>query len=164
MSRIGWNSLSVAIGVGGVVAAVLAATPSVAVAGRTPTGPAITGPTILTARHSATLILAHPPSSTQVLKLTLPAGKWALSGKLWGDSVPSTVSSNTLVRCALVHGTTLLDVAVFNIPRIGGVTSAGSLAYGAVVTLKAKGTVALLCDDFNSNAQVHDAELTAVGP
>jgi hypothetical protein len=164
MGRNVWNRLSVAIGVGGLAVAALAAAPTLAQARRTTAGPAITGPTIISVRHSATQVLAHPPSTSQVLKITLPAGRWALSGKLWGDSVPSTTGANTLVRCALLHGATFLDVGVFNIPRIGNVTSAGSLAMGAVVTLKAKGTVVWDCDDLNTNAQVHDVELTAIGP
>jgi len=161
MKRTGWNRLSMAIGIGGVAVAALATTPTFA-ATHSSASPAVTGVKIVSVTHGATIVLAHPPNTTQVLKLTLPAGKWALSAKLWGDSVPATANSNTVVRCGLQRGSKLLDVSVFNIPRSSG-TSAGALYLGAVVTLKVQATVVMNCDDISSNAQVHNAEMTAIG-
>jgi hypothetical protein len=163
MSRFNWNKLSLAIGAGGVVAALLATTPALGAAGRTPAAPALTGVVIKSVTNGGPVALAHPPFTTQVLKLSLPAGKWALSAKMWGDSVPQTTGTNTLVRCSLKHGGTFLDVSAFNIPRIGGVTSAGVIYLGAVVSLKATGTVVVFCDDLNSDAEVINAEMTAIG-
>jgi hypothetical protein len=163
MTRTGWNRLSVAIGAGGVAAAVLAMTPAIAVPGRTAVPGATTGVKIFSATHSATVVLKHPPSTTLIVKLTVPAGKWALSAKLWGDSVASTTNPTTVVRCALLHGGKFLDVSVFNTPRVSG-TSAGVIYLGAVATFTSKATVVMDCDDIGSNAQVHNAELTAIGP
>ncbi len=162
MTRTGWNRLSVAIGIGGLTAALLATTPAFAVPGRPSAGPAVTGVHIMSTTHSATIVLNHPPSTTLIVKLTLPAGKWALSGKLWGDSVPTTPNDNTVVRCGLQQGSKILDISVFNIPRVNG-TSAGTIYLGAVVTLKATSTIVMNCDDIGSNAQVHNAEMTAIG-
>jgi hypothetical protein len=161
MGRTGWNRLSMAIGIGGIAVAALATTPTFA-ATHSSASPAVTGVKIMSVTHGATIVLAHPPNTTQILKLTLGAGKWALSAKLWGDAVPSTANPNTVVRCGLMHGSKLLDVSVFNIPRVSG-TSAGVISLGAVITLKATATVVMNCDDIASNAQVHNAEMTAIG-
>jgi hypothetical protein len=161
MMRTGWNRLSIAMGIGGVAVAALATTPTFAATHRS-ASPAVTGVRIMSVTHGPTIVLAHPPNTTQILKLTLPAGKWALSAKLWGDSVPSTANANTVVRCGLAHGSKLLDISVFNIPRASG-TSAGTIYLGAVITLKATATVVMSCDDISSNAQVHNAEMTAIG-
>src|SRR5215471_12390606 len=139
--RINWNKVSLAIGAGGIVAALLATTPALGAAGRSPAGPAVTGVVIKSVTRGGPVLLAHPPGTTVVLKLRLPAGKWALSAKLWGDSAPATTGANTLVRCALKHGGTFLDVSAFNIPRIGSVTSAGVLYLGAVASFRSRATV-----------------------
>jgi len=162
MTRTGSKRLLLAIGAGGVAAALLALTPALAEPGRTSAGPAITQVKIMSATHAATVVLNHPPNTTLIVKLTLPVGKWALSAKLWGDSVPATGNNNTVVRCGLQKGSKLLDVSVFNIPRLNG-TSAGTLYLGAVVTLTSKSTIVMNCDDIGSNAQVHNAEMTAIG-
>ncbi len=161
MARIGWNRISMAIGIGAAAAALLAATPTLA-AGHAPASPAATGVKIISATHGPTIVLKHPPKTTLIVKLTLPAGRWALSAKLWGDSVPLSANDNTVVRCGLLRGGTILDISVFNIPRVGG-TSAGTIYLGAVVTLATKSTVVMDCDDIGSNAQVHNAEMTAIG-
>ncbi len=161
MARTRWNRLSMAIGISGVAVAALATTPTFA-ASHTSASPAATGVKIMSVTHGPTIVLKHPPHTTLIVKLTLPAGKWALSAKLWGDSVPTTPNNNTVVRCALKHGSSFLDVSVFNIPRVGG-SSAGVMYLGAVVTLTSKGTVVMDCDDIGSNAQVHNAEMTAIG-
>ena len=162
MMRLWWNRISLAVGVGGLAAALLATTPALGAAGRTPVAPAATGVKIMSATSSATIVLKHPPHTSLIVKLALPAGKWALSGKLWGDSVPATVNDNTVVRCALQHGSKFLDISVFNVPRLNG-TSAGTLYLGAVISLSSRSTVVMNCDDIGSNAQVHNAELTAIG-
>jgi hypothetical protein len=126
---------------------------------------------ILSTAHDATIVLRHPPATTSIVHLNLPTGRWVLTGKLWGDSVPSTSNPNTVVRCSLDlwNGVSqqILDVSVFNAmrPTPNG-TSAGVMYLTAVVSvapIPSVHTVTMHCDDIYSNAQVHNAKLVAIG-
>jgi len=162
MTRTGLKRLLLAITAGGSAVALLGTTTALAEPGHTSAAQAIYGVKIKSATHAATIVLNHPPNTTLIVKLTVPAGKWALSAKLWGDSVPATTNPNTVVRCGLQIGQKILDVSVFNSPRVLG-TSAGVLYLGTLITLRSKSTIVLNCDDIGSNAQVHNAEMTAIG-
>jgi hypothetical protein len=165
MTRTVVKRLLLAIAAGGSAVALLATTTALAEPSHTSAGQAIDKVKIMSAGHAATIVLAHPPNTTLVVQLKVPAGKWALSAKLWGDSVPGSTNPNTVVRCGLQIGSKILDVSVFDSqrPATSSGTSAGALYLGAVTTLHSPRTVVLNCDDIYSNAQVHNAEMTAIG-
>jgi hypothetical protein len=154
------NRIAAAVGIGGVLFAIMAATPAF---GTSASPAAATPPKIFSATRMATFTL-HNVNAT-IVSLKVPAGKWLLNGKLWADSQSSKPTTNTVVGCSIFKGSTFLDASAFNTPKVGlaGGTSAGVEELSAVITTHATVTVSLRCNDFGSMAQSHDAVLTAIG-
>ncbi len=160
MKTSSWNRVAAAVGAGGVLLAIMAATPAF---GTSASPAAATPPKIFSATRVATFMLHN--ANTTIVSLNLPAGKWLLNGKLWADSQPSKPTTNTVVGCSMFKGSTLLDASAFNAPKVGeaGGTSAGVEDLSAVIKTKTPVKVTLRCDDFGSMAQSHNAVLTAIG-
>jgi hypothetical protein len=160
MKSSGWSRIGAAVGVAGVIVAIMATTPAFGVGSST----AATTPKIFSAGRPGTFKLQN--ANITVVTLKVPAGKWLLGGKLWADSQPTKPSANTVVGCSMFAGSKILDASAFNTPKVGGAdgTSAGVEDLSAVITTRARSTtITLRCDDFGSMAQSHNAVLTAIG-
>jgi hypothetical protein len=136
----------------------------------TPSSDVRSATTILAKTVSGPVTLAHPPGRTTILSLTVPPGRWSLWAKLWGSAVRESNNLNTVVRCLLLRGQSVVDVSVFNTPRFGIVgphgsdlEGSGAISLGAIQPLRSRRTFSIRCDDINSNSEVHDAHLVAVG-
>jgi hypothetical protein len=152
------HGLVVALGAAGIFAAVTATTLTPAIG----VGPATPAP-IHSVRNNGPVNLKN--GDTTLVNLTLPAGQWLISGKVWADSQANQSNTNTVVGCHLGKGGGSLDSSAFNTPKVGGAggSSAGVIALQAVVRLKSTATISLLCNDFGSNAIAHSVVLSAVG-
>jgi hypothetical protein len=108
--------------------------------------------------------IALTGSDATLVTIKVPAGKWLITGTMWADSVASQ-PTNTVVGCSIWKGSTALDNSAFNTPKIGGAggTAAGVNAVSAVVTLRARATIAFKCSDFGSHANAHSVVLSAIG-
>src|SRR5260370_31547797 len=108
MKRNLWTVAAVVIGAGGLVAAVTA-TPALGV------GASGTSVKILSASKGTVLV---KNTIKQVLTLKVPAGHWAISGKLWASSASPSSIINTELGCGLVKGPQTLDNSILNIPKV----------------------------------------------
>jgi hypothetical protein len=152
------NKLAVAVGATGALAAIAttAVTPAF--------GSAIASPApILLTRNTGPVTLQN--GDTTLVQLQLPAGKWLVTAKMWGSSVPGSATTNTVVGCHIGEGSTALDSSVFNTPKVGGAggDAAGVNVDNAIVTLHTTTTITFQCNDFGSQAVAHDITLSAVG-
>jgi hypothetical protein len=152
------HGLVVALGAAGIFAAVTATTLTPAIG----VGPATPAP-IHSVRNNGPVNLKN--GDTTLVNLTLPAGQWLISGKVWADSQANQSNTNTVVGCHLGKGGGSLDSSAFNTPKVGGAggSSAGVIALQAVVRIKSTATISLQCNDFGSNAIAHNVVLSAVG-
>lgn len=155
-----WSLAAAVIGAGGLAAAITATTPALGVNRNTASGSTVK---IVSATHPATIVVAN--SIKTIVSLTVPAGHWLISGKLWADSVPATSTPNTMIGCAITKGGSppLLDNTIVNIPKTAASTSAGVVDLSAVIRLLSPATIVLKCADFNTQVQTHNAVLTAIG-
>jgi hypothetical protein len=153
------NKIALAVGAAGILAAVVTATTTPALGITTAT----TFAPIVSAKKNGPIALNN--SNQTLVTMTVPAGKWLVTGKMWADSVASTPTTNTVVGCSIFKGSAFLDNSAFNTPKVGGAggTSAGVNVVTAVITLSAKATISFRCDDFGSQAFAHSVVLTAIG-
>jgi hypothetical protein len=164
MRKNSWNRSVIAAGACGtaiaaIISSSLAATPALG-ASNSATSTAIQ---IKSAAAAGPVKLAN--ANKKLVSLSLGAGHWLLTGKMWADSTPST-TTGTVVGCSLFNGTKFLDNSAFNTPKVGGASgsAAGVNVVTAVLTLKHNSSISFRCDDFGSGAQAHSVVLTAIGP
>jgi hypothetical protein len=152
------NKIALAVGAVGILAAVVTATttPALGITSATPAP-------IIAAKKSGPITLNN--SNMTLVTITVPAGRWLVTGKMWADSTPSTPTINTVVGCSIFVGGAFLDNSAFNTPKVGGAggTTAGVNVVSAVINLSGKATVSFRCDDFGSHAMAHSVVLTAIG-
>jgi len=155
-----WGLALAAIGLGGMFTAISAVSPALGASGTATSGTAVR---IISARHTAPVVIFN--SVQKVLTLKVPAGHWQVTGKLWADSVPSTATPTTTVGCSLFKSgsPSKLDNSLFNVPKAVGDTAAGVIYLNAIVRPKTTITISMLCADFDSQIQTHNAVLTAIG-
>ena len=155
-----WGFALAAIGVGGMFTAITAVSPALGASGTATSGTAVR---IISARQTAPVVISN--SVQKVVTLKVPAGNWLVTGKLWADSVPSTATPTTTVGCSLFKSgsPSILDNSFFNVPKAVADTAAGVSYLNTVVRPKTTITISMLCADFDSQIQTHNAVLTAVG-
>jgi hypothetical protein len=127
----------------------------------TPASGAVTSHTrIHVARGKAEVGLGNGDKT--LVRLTLPAGHWLITAKMWADSANTDPPGHTVVGCHLAKGGAVLDSSAFNLPGGGG--SVGGVNFDiAAVTLHSRATISFQCNDFGSIAVAHGAVLSAVG-
>lgn len=152
------NRFALTVGAAGLLAAIMT-TAMVPALGVNATSAA----PIVSARKNGPIALNNTDQTLVTIKV--PAGKWLVSAKMWADSVASQPTSTTGVGCSIWKGSTFLDNSAFNVAKIGGAggTAAGTNEVSAVVTLRARATIAFKCTDFGSHANAHSVVLTAIG-
>lgn len=154
-----WTRFAAAGGALGVLAAVLTAA----------TGPAqgvgsSTAVPILEASKGGPVALNNTDQT--LVSLSLPAGRWLITGKMWADSITPSSTTTIVVGCSIWKGSKFLDSSAFNMNKIGtgtGATAAGVNVVSAALTLRARSAIRFKCDDFGSMANAHSVVLTAVG-
>ncbi len=162
MRKNSWNRAAIAAGTCGAAALVislsLAAVPALGASNSATSS----GIQIKSAQVAGPVKLSSV--NKKLVSLSLPAGRWLISGKMWADSTTST-TTNIVVGCSLFNGSKYLDNSAFNAPKVGGAggSSAGVNVLSAVVTLKHKSSISFRCADFGSGAQAHSVVLTAIG-
>jgi len=155
-----WSLALAAIGLGGMLTAVTAVSPALGASGTAASGSAVR---IVSARTTGPVAIVN--SVKAVVHLKVPAGHWLVTGKLWADSVPSTATPTATLGCALTKGGKgpLLDNSIFNVPKATGDTAAGVIYLNTVIKPTTTITIVLGCADFDSQMNVHNAVLTAIG-
>ncbi len=163
MRKNSWNRAAVAAGACGAAALVLslslASAPALGASGSGASSSAIQ---IRSARVAGPVKLSTVNKT--IVSLSVPAGRWLISGKMWADSTASP-TVNIVVGCSVFSGSKLLDTSAFQSPKVGGSggTAAGVNVVSAVVTVKHATTITFRCDDIGSGAQAHSVVLTALG-
>jgi hypothetical protein len=162
MRKISWNRAAVAAGTIGATAVVISLSLAAAPALGASNGASAISVQIRSAQVAGPIKLSSVNS--KLVSLSLPAGRWLISGKMWADSTAST-TTNIVVGCSLFNGSKYLDNSAFNSPKVGGSSgsSAGVNVLSAVVTLKHTSSISFRCSDFSSGAQAHSVVLTAIG-
>lgn len=152
------NRIAVAVGAVGALAAIVTSTTTPAF-GAAAAGP----PPIVSAGRVGPIALNG--TNLTLVTVRLPAGKWLITGKMWGDSVAAQSTTNTVVGCSIFAGSRFLDASAFNTPKVGGAggTAAGVNVVTAVISLRSRTTVSFHCNDFGSHANAHNVMLTAIG-
>ena len=152
------NRIALAVGAAGALAAIVTAT-------TTPAFGVDAGgsPPIVSASRVGPVALNN--TNLKLVSITLPAGKWLITGKMWADSVAAQSTPQTVVGCSIFEGSKFLDASAFNTPKVSGPggTSAGANVVTAVISPKSKTTISFHCDDFGSHANAHNVMLTAIG-
>jgi hypothetical protein len=140
--------------------AVAAVSPALGVSGTAGSGSAVR---ILSARRTAPVAITNGVQN--VVHLTVPAGRWLVTGKLWADSAPLTATLGTTVGCSLLKAgnPAFLDNSIFNVPKATGDTAAGVIYLNAVIRVTTTITIFLRCADFGSEIETHNVVLTAIG-
>lgn len=152
------NRLALTVGAAGLLAAIMTTAMSPAL-GINATSAA---PIVSKARPGP---IALNSTDQTLVTIKVPAGKWLISAKMWGDSVPSQSTTTAGVGCSIWKGGTFLDNSAFNVPKVGGAggSAAGANAMSAVVTLHVTATIAFKCTDFGTDVNAHQVVLSAIG-
>lgn len=185
------DGLVMAIGVAGILSAVTAF--AVAPAGGAPTAPHPTAVEILGATAAGRGKPAIPLSPAGrfgklLVQLTAPAGRWWISAKLTARSETTSAPTATYAACTLdklffsgalarhhpaapgqvLKGRVELDASLLEIARVapasgGPGQSAGPDSLSAVVRLRSRTIVGVLCTDAGNPTEASDVVLSAVG-
>ncbi len=186
------DSLVLAVGITGVAGAVTAfAVAPAGGAPATPHLPAvqILGATAAGRGHSPIHLSPAGRFGKLLVQMTVPAGRWWVSAKLVARSEPgvtapvatyaacklsrliySAASSGTraaapqqVLKGSVVLDQSLLEVAKFMPPAGGPGQSAAPDVLSAVVSLRSKSIIGVLCTDNGNQTEASDVVLSAVG-